>query len=112
MPERLRRRAEETLKRFCDGAVPAASRASSRLTYRIDGSAAILYEARKVTDGKGGWRTRPAVRFRYDEAARMWRHERLDDKGAWRAAIHTRPARKLRSLLRAYSRSSREIFWG
>jgi len=109
---RLRRKAEDALARFCDNAVPAVRRASSRLSYRIEGAAAILYEARKTTDGKGGWRTLPVVRFRYAQSTRDWHVERLDEKGAWHRAIQVRPARRLGKLLRAYSRASGDIFWG
>lgn len=112
LPDRLRRRAEEELERFCREAVPSGRRASARLSYRIEGPAAVLYEARRTTDGTGGWRTLPSVRFRYDEEKRSWHLERLDGGGAWHAAIQVRPARRLRTLLRAYSRSSSEIFWG
>jgi len=112
MPGRLRRKAEEELSRFCDAAIPAARRASSRLSYRIEGASAVLYEARRTTDGKGGWRTLPSVRFRYAESDRSWHLERQDDEGRWRAAIQVRPTRRLRALLRAYSRSSGDVFWG
>ena len=112
IPPRLLHKAEGELTRFCEEAVPSGRRASARLSFRIEGSAAVLYEARRTTDGKGGWRTLPSIRFRYAKSTRDWHLERLDGSGSWRAAIQVRPARRLKSLLRAYSRASGEVFWG
>ncbi|HXI03063.1 MAG TPA: DUF3024 domain-containing protein [Candidatus Saccharimonadales bacterium] len=112
LPEDLKRKVTVEMDRFCDTSRPASLRSRTRLSFRFDGDAIVLYEARREVDGHQGWKTHSVARFRYVASSGRWHLDNPDGNGSWRASGRVPPASRLPALLKAYTRTSTDVFWG
>ena len=115
LPAHTRRLVQKLLAGYCRRICPPSFRQQVVLDYRIEGSAALLYEIRSFCGVPGARREVPIARLRHAIDG-WWQLEHADLAGRWRrvrarAGITPR-SRSFLALLRAIDEDPDGLFWG
>ena len=114
LPELTRRRAEKLLSAFCEARVPLRVRHLVRLSYRIRGATATLFEERvpwRVSEDSA-WTESPVAQFRYNEHRRQWALYWRDRNQRWHRFADAAPTNDLDDLIDVVRADRTGIFWG
>lgn len=112
LPKTEKALVDESLRRYCDGRIPAHVRNKVRLTYRWRGNTVTLLEERPYFQDPKRWTSHPVAQFRHDVAKGRWTLYYADRNSRWHLYDDAEPTVAIQGLLDEVSRDSTGIFWG
>ena len=114
LPQHTAHLTERRLARYCERVCPPSFQRQVRLTYRIEGRVATLYELKPAwcTLSDVAERESGVARFIYDPRTGTWRFQYFERRRGWRSYRRMPRNRDFLALLREIDADPAGLFWG